>query len=99
MSAPVTLMEVAAQDRGPAVTNVPQRSPLRAGQHVIPASQKILLMGGEDIGQVQPMIFHLAGGRRSRSSEYSGLAVGRTAPSAPVRRRDGVARYAWARRI
>ena len=85
MSAPVALVEVAAQDRGPAVTNVPQRPPLRAGQHVIPASQKILLMGAEDIGQFQPMISHLTGGTRSRSSESSGLAVVRTATSATCR--------------
>ena len=82
MSAPVTLLEVAAQRRRPAVLNVLQRSPLRARQHVAPACQEILLMSAKDIGQFQPMGFHLRGGTRSRSSESSGLAVVRTATSA-----------------
>jgi hypothetical protein len=85
MSAPVALPEMATQGRSPAVANVFQRSPLRARQHVVPASQEILLMSAEDIGQFQPMIFHLAGGVRSRSSESSGLAVVRTATSATCR--------------
>jgi hypothetical protein len=84
MSALVTFVEVAAQDRGPAVANISQRPPLLAGQHRIPASQKILLMCAEDIGQFQPMVFHLADGIRSRSSESSGLAVARTATSGDV---------------
>jgi hypothetical protein len=58
MSAPVALLEVTAQDRGAAVANVSQRSPLLAGQHRVPASQEILLMSAEDIGQFQPMLFH-----------------------------------------
>ena len=55
MSAPVALVEVTAQDRGPAVANVSQRFPLLARQHRVPASQEIVLMGAEDIGQFQPM--------------------------------------------
>ena len=82
MSAPVTLLEVAAQNRGPAVANVSQRPPLLAGQHRVPASQEILLMSAEDIGQFQPMFFHLGEGTRLRSNESSGLAVERTATSA-----------------
>ncbi len=82
MSAPVALLKVSPQGRGPAVANVVQRSPLLARQHMVPASQKILLMGAEDIGQFQPMLFHWEVGIRSRSSESSGLAVERTATSA-----------------
>jgi hypothetical protein len=80
MSAPVTLLEVAAQGRRPAIANVLQRSPLLARQHVVPASQEILWMSAEDIGQFQPMLFHR--GIKSRSSESRGLAVERTATSA-----------------
>ena len=61
MSAPIALPEMATQSSSPAVANVFQRSPLLAGQHAVPASQEILLMSAEDIGQFQPMIFHLAG--------------------------------------
>ena len=82
MSALVTLLEVAAQRRRPAVLNVLQRSPLLAGQHVVPARQEILLMSAEDIGQFQPMRFHRGGGSKSRSSESRGLTVERTAMSA-----------------
>jgi hypothetical protein len=85
MSAPIALPEMATQGRSPAVANVFQRSPLLARQHVVPARQEVLLMSAEDIGQFQPMIFHLAGGVRSRSSESSGLAVVRTATSATCR--------------
>jgi hypothetical protein len=85
MSAPVTLVEVAAQDCGPAAANVSQCPFLLARQHVIPASPKILLMRAEDIGQFQPMWVHLADGTRSRSSESNGLAVLRTATSATCR--------------
>ena len=82
MSAPVTLLEMAAQGRRPAVANILQRSPLLARQHVVPASQEIVLMSAKDIGQFQPMRFHPWGGIRSRSSESRGLAVERTATSA-----------------
>ena len=82
MSAPVTLLEVATQGRRPAVANVLQRSPLLARQYVVPASQEILLMSAEDIGQFQPMLFHRGIEVRSRSSESRGLAVERTATSA-----------------
>ena len=85
MSAPVTLLEMAAQGRRPAVANILQRSPLLARQHVVPASQEILLMSAEDIGQFQPMLFHLGDGTKLRSSESSGLAVERTATSATCR--------------
>jgi hypothetical protein len=51
MPAPIALLEVAAQDRGPAVANISQRSPLLARQHWVPASQEVLLMSAEDIGQ------------------------------------------------
>jgi len=82
MPAPVTLLDVAAQGRSPAVANILQRSPLLARQHVVPASQEILLMSAEDIGQFQPMAFHQGVGIRSRSSESRGLTVERTATSA-----------------
>ena len=61
MPAPVALVEMTAQDRGPAVTNVSERFPLLARQHGVPASQEIALMGAEDIGQFQPMRFHRLG--------------------------------------
>ena len=86
MSAPIALLEMTAQDRGPAVTNVSQRFPLLARQHGVPASQEIVLMGAEDIGQFQPMLFHHLGGMRwSDSSDSSGLVVARTATSATCR--------------
>ncbi|MCU1295279.1 MAG: hypothetical protein JWP08_4129 [Bryobacterales bacterium] len=85
MSAPVALPDVATQGRSSAIANVSQRSPLQARQNVVPAGQEILLMSAEDLGQFQPMIFHVAGGFRSRSSESSGLAVVRTATSATCR--------------
>jgi hypothetical protein len=87
MSAPVALPEMATQGCSLAVANVFQRSPLLARQHMVPARQEIPLMSAEDIGHFQPMIFHLAGGvrSRSRSSESSGLAVVRTATSATCR--------------
>ena len=46
MSAPVTLLEVATQDCGPAVLDVSQRPPLRAGQHVS-------LMGADGPGKAE----------------------------------------------
>src|SRR6202158_1104797 len=58
MSAPVALIEMTTQDRGPAVANVFQRFPLLARQHGVPASQEIVLMSAEDIGQFQPMLWH-----------------------------------------
>ncbi len=86
MSAPVALIEMTTQDRGPAVTNVSERFPLLARQHGVPASQEIALMGAEDIGQFQPMLFHPFGGmRRSDSSDSSGLVVARTFTSATCR--------------
>jgi len=85
MPAPIALLEVTAQDRGPAVANVPQRPPLLAGQHRVPASPKVLLMSAEDIGQFQPMFFHREDRARSRSSESRGLGVERTATSATCR--------------
>ncbi len=86
MSAPVALIEMTAQDRGPAVANVSERLPLLARQHGVPASQKIILMSAEDIGQFQPMLWHHFGGRRrSESSDSSGLVVPRTFTSATCR--------------
>jgi len=83
MSAPVALIEMTTQDRGPAVTNVSKRFPLLARKHGVPASQEILLMSAEDIGQFQPMRLHSFGGiRRSGSSDSSGLVVPRTFTSA-----------------
>ena len=83
MSAPVALVEMAAQDCGPAVPNVSKRFPLLARQHGVPASQEIALMSAEDIGQFQPMLWHHFGGRRrSESSDSSGLVVPRTFTSA-----------------
>ncbi len=70
MSAPVALIEMTAQDRGPAVANVSQRFPLLARQHGVPASQEIVLMSAEDIGQFQPMRFHHFGGRRRRIERF-----------------------------
>jgi len=86
MSAPVALIEMTAQDRGPAVANVSERFPLLARQHGVPASQEIALMSAEDIGQFQPMLWHHFGGRRrSDSSDSSGLVVARTFTSATCR--------------
>ena len=83
MSAPVALLEVAAQGRSPAVANILQRSPLLARQHVVPASQEILLMSADDIGQFQPMIVHRwMAVRSSDSNESNGLMVERTLTSA-----------------
>ena len=50
MPAPVALIEMTTQDRGPAVPNVSERFPLLARQHGVPASQEIALVGAEDIG-------------------------------------------------
>ncbi len=86
MSAPVALIEMTTQDRGPAVTNVSKRFPLLRRQHGVPSSQESTLMGAEDIGQFQPMLFHSLGGmRRSDSSDSSGLVVARTFTSATCR--------------
>jgi hypothetical protein len=86
ISAPVALPEMATQGRGPAVANVFQRSPLWAGQHVVPASQEILLMSAEDIGQFQPMIVHRwIAVRSSDSNQSNGLMVERTLTSATCR--------------
>src|SRR5580658_4070381 len=86
MSAPVALIEMTAQDRGPAVPNVSKRFPLLAREHGVPASQEIVSMGAEDIGQFQPMRFHpLSGRRRSDSNDSSGLVVPRTFTSATCR--------------
>ena len=83
MSALVALLKVAAQGRCPAVAKVSQRSSLFGGKHGVPAIQKVALMGAEDIGQFQPMLFHSLGGmRRSDSSDSSGLVVPRTFTSA-----------------
>jgi hypothetical protein len=70
MSTPIALIEVTTQDCGPAVANVSERLSLLAREHRVPASQEIVLMGAEDIGQFQPMLFHhsrrrLAGSVRS----------------------------------
>jgi hypothetical protein len=86
MPAPVALIEMTTQDRGPAVPNVSARFPLLARQHGVPASQEIALVGAEDIGQFQPMLFHHFGGMRwSDSSDSSGLIVARTFTSATCR--------------
>jgi hypothetical protein len=86
MPAPVALIEMTAQDCGPAVADVSERFPLLARQHRVPTRQKIMLMSAEDIGQFQPMRFHRYGGRRrSDSSDSSGLVVPRTFTSATCR--------------
>ena len=86
MSAPVALLEMTAQDGCPAVADIPERFPLLAREHGVPASQEIVLMSAEDIGQFQPMRFHSFGGiRRSESSDSSGLVVPRTFTSATCR--------------
>ena len=86
MSTPVTLIEMTTQDRGPAVADISKRFPLLAREHGVPASQEIVLMSAEDIGQFQPMRFHSLGGiRRSDSSDSSGLVVPRTFTSATCR--------------
>ena len=59
MSAPIAPLEMPAQGRGPAVPDIFERFPLLAGQHLIPASQEVALMGAEDIGQFRPMRFDL----------------------------------------
>src|ERR1700719_3488752 len=100
MSAPVALIEVTTQDRSPAVTNISKRFPLLAREHGVPASQEIVLMSAEDIGQFQPMRFHSLGGiRRSDSSDSSGLVVPRTFTSATCRERAVVSRLACPSRI
>ena len=86
MSTSVTLIEMTTQNRGPAITNFSERFPLPGRQHGVPASQEIVLMGAEDIGQFQPMLFHHLGGMRlSDSSDSSGLVVPRTFTSATCR--------------
>src|ERR1019366_8916457 len=62
MPAPIALVQMTTQHRGPAVTNVVERFPLLARQYRVPASQEIALMGAEDIGQFQPTLFHHLGG-------------------------------------
>jgi len=86
MSTPVTFIEVTTQHCAPAVAKVSERYPLLAREHGVPASQEIVLMSAEDIGQFQPMWFHPFGGRRrSESSDSSGLVVPRTFTSATCR--------------
>ena len=85
MSAPIALVEVTAQERSPAIAKIPKCSSLFARQHRVPASQEILWMGTEDIGQFQPTLFHRGDGTTSKSRESSGLAVERTATSATCR--------------
>ena len=86
MSAPVALIEMTTQDGCPAVTNISKRFPLLARQDRVPASQEIVLMSAEYIGQFQPMRVHPFGGRRrSDSSDSSGLVVPRTFTSATCR--------------
>ena len=86
MSAPITLLNVAAEGGGPAVAKIPQRFPLLAREDVIPASQKIALVSADYIGQFQPMVLHHSiGTRGSDSSDSSGLVVARTVTSASCR--------------
>jgi hypothetical protein len=86
MPAPIALIEMTTQDRCPAVPNIVECFPLLAREHGVPASQEIVLVGAEDIGQFQPMLFHyLAGRRRNDSSDSSGLVVARTFTSATCR--------------
>src|SRR5271168_5174260 len=54
MPAPVALIQMTTQDRGPAVPNVSERFPLLARQDGVPASQESVLIGAEDIGHFQP---------------------------------------------
>ncbi len=82
MSTPIALVEVTAQDRSPAVTNILDCFPLLARQHRIPESQEITLMGAEDIGHFRPTRVHRGIGLKSRSSASSGLGVERMATSA-----------------
>jgi hypothetical protein len=86
MPAPVTLLEVAAEGRSPAVLNVSQRFPLMARQGPAPTLQEIALMGAEDIGQFGPMMVHRwMAVRSSDSNESRGLTVERTLTSATCR--------------
>jgi hypothetical protein len=85
MPAPIALVEVTAQNGGPAITNVSECFPLLARQHWVPASQEIVLMGAEDIGQFGPMRIHRRSGIKSRSRASSGLGVERMATSATCR--------------
>jgi hypothetical protein len=50
MSAPIALLEMPTQGRGPAVPYGSQGPQLRVRQHGSPASQKLFFMGAEDIG-------------------------------------------------
>lgn len=52
MTTPIAAVEMTAQDRGPAVTNIPERFPLLARQNSPPTNQEIALMGAEHIGQL-----------------------------------------------
>ena len=85
----IVLLRMAAQDRCPAIANVPEGFPLLMGQRVSPASQKIVFVGAENIGQLKPMIAHRSGEnvlaaltRLSGSNSSSGLIVERTEVSA-----------------
>ncbi len=49
MSALIALLNAPAQGGGPAFANIFRRFPLLARQDRVPASQKIALMGAEDI--------------------------------------------------
>jgi hypothetical protein len=77
MVAPIALVAMTTEGRGPAVAKSPQRLALLAREHVTPASQEVVLMGANHIGHFQPMLFHAFGGSNS-----SGLVVARTVTSA-----------------
>jgi hypothetical protein len=83
---------MAAQDRCPAIANVPEGFPLLMGERVSPASQKIVFMSAENIGQFGPMIAHVSGRNvlaaltmSSGSNSSSGLIVERMEVSATCR--------------
>jgi len=77
MFAPIALVAMSAEGRGPAVAKSLQGLLLLAREHMTPASQEVVLMGADHIGHFRPMRFHPFGGSNS-----SGLVVARTATSA-----------------
>jgi hypothetical protein len=77
MFAPIALVAMSAEGRGPAIAESAQRLLLLTRKHVTPASQEVVLMGADHIGHFRPMSFHPFGGSNS-----SGLVVARTVTSA-----------------
>jgi len=83
---------MATQGGSAAITNIREGFPLPWGEHVTPASQKIVFVCAENIGHFRPMFVHGSGLNvlaafmmSSGSNNSSGLMVERVAVSATWR--------------